>query len=201
LRNADCGKKTEKSEITMRLFIAIELPDSIKRGIASVQDQLRKAGANAAWTKLEGIHLTLRFLGEVPDEKVPEIMTALTNAAAATGKLKLEVAKAGAFPTEKTPRVLWLGVTGDVAMLDSLQAAVEEAMVMLGFEREKRKFSPHLTLARVKFPKPRDNWQKFLDSIRDIQLGRFEAGHISVMKSELKREGAVYTEAGRVELK
>ena len=74
-------------------------------------------------------------------------------------------------------------------------------MERLGFEREARTFSPHLTLARVKFPKPRDNWQRMIDSIRDVKLGAFEAGHVSLMKSELRREGAVYTEVGRAELK
>jgi len=184
----------------MRLFISIELPDEIKQGIARVQEELRKAGANAGWTRPEGIHLTLTFLGETPEEKVQEVMAALTGAAKGSGSLKLEVAGAGAFPSAKNPRVLWVGVTGDTGRLASLQAAVEDVMEKAGFEREARKFSPHLTLARIKFPRPRDNWQKIIDSIRDIQLGRLEAGHISVMKSELKRDGAVYTEVGRVEL-
>ncbi len=185
----------------MRLFIAIELPPEIKQGIAKVQEQLRETGANAGWTRPEGLHLTLKFLGEISEEKASVIMAALTGAAEGSGKLNLEVAGAGAFPNEKNPRVLWLGVTGDVEKLGSLQAAVENAMTGLGFEREERTFSPHLTLARIKFPKPRDNWQQKIESIRNVKLGGFEAGHISMMKSELKREGAVYTEVGRVELK
>lgn len=185
----------------MRLFIAIELPPEIKQGIAKVQEQLRTAGANAGWTRPEGIHLTLKFLGEVPEERVPEIMAALTVASQGTGKLNLEVSGAGAFPNGKNPRVLWLGVAGDVAKLTELQAAVENAMAGLGFEREERKFSPHLTLGRIKYPKPRDNWQQKIEGIRDVKLGGFEAVQISLMKSELKREGAVYTEIGRVELK
>jgi 2'-5' RNA ligase len=82
-----------------------------------------------------------------------------------------------------------------------LQAAVDDGMTKLGFEREERTFSPHLTLARIKFPKPRDNWQQKIESIRDVKLGGFEADNISLMKSELKREGAVYTEVGKWELK
>jgi 2'-5' RNA ligase len=184
----------------MRLFIAIELPDSIKQGIARVQEELRKAGANAGWTRPEGIHLTLKFLGEAPEAKVQEIMTVLTGAAKGSGSLNLEVAGAGAFPNAKSPRVLWTGVTGDTGKLASLQAAVEDAMERLGFEREARKFSPHLTVARITFPKPRDNWQQVIAGIQDVRLGRFAAGHVSLMKSELKREGAVYTEMGRVAL-
>jgi 2'-5' RNA ligase len=184
----------------MRLFIAIELPPEIKQGIAKVQEQLRETGANANWTRPEGIHLTLKFLGEVEEAKTREIMQTLAGATQGIGKLNLEVAGAGAFPTGKNPRVLWLGVTGDVEKLGLLQGAVEDAMVTLGFEREERTFSPHLTLARIKFPKPRDNWQQKIESIRDVKLGGFEADRVSLMKSELKREGAVYTEIGRIEL-
>ena len=184
----------------MRAFIAIELPSEIKQGIARVQEQLRETGAAANWTRPEGIHLTLKFLGEVPEERVSDIMTALTGAAKGSGKMNLGVAGAGAFPSGKNPRVLWLGVTGDVEKLGSLQAAVEDAMMGLGFEREERTFSPHLTLARIKFPKPRDHWQQKIEGIRDVNLGGFEADRISLMKSELKREGAVYAEVGRVDL-
>lgn len=185
----------------MRLFIAIELPPEIKQGIAKVQEQLRETGANAGWTRPEGIHLTLKFLGEVEELRIDEIRNALAAAVGANDKLSLSIAGAGAFPNGNKPRVLWLGVTGDVEKLGSLQAAVENAMTRLGFEREERKFSPHLTLARIKFPKPRDNWQQKIEGIRDVKLGGFDAGHISIMQSELKREGAVYTEVGRVELK
>jgi RNA 2',3'-cyclic 3'-phosphodiesterase len=184
----------------MRLFIAIELPDSIKQGIAKVQEDLRKTGANAGWTRPEGIHLTLKFLGEVQETKVQEIMASLNGAVKGSGALNLEVAGTGAFPNSKAPRVLWIGVAGDIEKLAALQAAIEDAMEKAGFEREARRFSPHLTLARIKFPKPRDNWQQFIEGIKDVTLGGFEAGRVSLMKSELKREGAVYTEMGRVEL-
>jgi RNA 2',3'-cyclic 3'-phosphodiesterase len=184
----------------MRLFIAIELPDEIKEGIARVQEQLRKAGASAGWTRPEGIHLTIKFLGEVPDARAQEIMQVLDGAVKGTGKLCLTVEGAGTFPNVKNPRVLWIGVRGDIERLAGLQASIEDAMEKRGFEREARKFSPHLTLARIKFPKPRDNWQQKIEGITNVNLGGFEAGHVSLMKSELKREGAVYTEVGRAEL-
>lgn len=184
----------------MRAFIAIELPDGLRQAVARVQERLKGAGAGANWTRPEGIHLTLKFLGEVHDEKAQEILQALGVAARGTGSLTLAVEGAGAFPNVKAPRVLWLGVTGDIGKLAKLQAAVEDAMERLGFEREDRKFSPHLTLARIKFLKPRDNWPKIIEGVRDAKLGGFDAGHVSLMKSELRHEGAVYTEVGRVEL-
>ena len=185
----------------MRLFIAIELPDAIKQAIAGVQEQIRMSGMSAAWTRPEGIHLTLKFLGEVPESQVQEVMAALSRAAQGRGTLDLAVEGAGAFPNVKNPRVLWIGVAGDIDKLEALQAAVEDAMERAGFKREARTYSPHLTLARIKFPKPRDNWQQVIEGVKDVKLGRFEAGHVSLMKSELKREGAVYTEMGRAELK
>jgi 2'-5' RNA ligase len=184
----------------MRLFVAIELPDEIKQGIARIQEQLRKTGAGAGWTRPEGIHLTLKFLGEAPETKAQEIMRALDAAVKGTGKLSLTVEGTGIFPNAKNPRVLWIGVGGDIERLAGLQASIEDAMDKVGFEREAREFSPHITLARIKFPKPRDNWQQKIEGIKDVKLGGFEAGHLSLMKSELKREGAVYTEVGRTEL-
>jgi len=153
------------------------------------------------WTRPEGIHLTLKFLGEVPDAKAQEIMAALTAALKGSSTLNLEVAGAGAFPTVRAPRVVWIGVGGDIEKLAALQAVVEDAMEKAGFEREARKFSPHLTVARIKLPKPRENWQQAVEGIKDVKLGGFEAGHVSLMKSELKREGAVYTKVGKIELK
>jgi RNA 2',3'-cyclic 3'-phosphodiesterase len=185
----------------MRLFIAIELPLEIKQGLAKMQEQLKGGGAGASWTRPEGIHLTLKFLGEVPETKVPEIMSALTAAVLGTGKFRLAVGGAGAFPNVRNPRVLWVGVSGALENLAALQAAVEGPMVKLGFEPEDRKFSPHLTLARIKYLRPRDNWQKAIEEIKDINLGGFEVDRVSLMKSELKRTGAEYTEMGMVELK
>jgi 2'-5' RNA ligase len=184
----------------MRLFIAIELPEEIKQGLAKAQEQLKGGGAGASWTRPEGIHLTLKFLGEVPEPKAPEIMSALTAAVRGTGVFRIEVSGAGAFPNARNPRVLWIGVTGDIEKLAALQASVEGAMMKLGFEPEARKFSPHLTLARIKYLRPRDNWQTAIGEIRDVNLGGFEADHVSLMKSELHPQGAVYTEVGRIEL-
>src|SRR5512139_4315871 len=118
----------------MRLFIAIELPDDLKQAIARVQEQLKGSVAGANWTRPEGIHLTLKFLGEVPDAKAQEILQALGGAARGTGRLALTVEGAGTFPNVKNPRVLWIGITGDIVKLAELQAAVEDAMDRLGFK-------------------------------------------------------------------
>lgn len=185
----------------MRLFIAIEIPDGTKQEMAKAQEQLRRSGADAGWTRPEGIHLTLKFLGEVPETQIGGVKAALMKAAEGKGRFRLEVAGVGVFPNARNPRVAWIGVSGDLDNLAALQASIEEAMTEIGFEREEREFTPHLTLGRIKEIRSRDSWQKALDGIRDIRLPGFEVTAVSLMKSELKRTGAVYTEIAKVELR
>ena len=184
----------------MRLFIAIEIPEDIKKLITEVQGKIKGSGVHANWTRPEGVHFTLKFLGEVPESKVGAIMTSLTSTCKGINTFQLEISNAGAFPNIRNPRVIWLGISGETGPLAKIQVSIEEGMANLGFEREKRKFSPHLTLARIKYLKEHDNWQKALDSVKDIRFPEFAVDHVSLMKSELKPSGAVYTEIGKVEL-
>jgi 2'-5' RNA ligase len=185
----------------MRTFIAIEIPDEIKQQMAEVQRRLKGTGVDASWTRPEGIHLTLKFLGEIPDSQVADIMSALTRTAGDTGGFRLEIEGVGTFPNSKNARVVWIGVSGDIEKLTKLQAAVEDAMAKLDMEREDRPFTPHLTLGRIKYIRSKESWLSTLEEIKDIKLAGFDVNAISLMKSELKRTGAVYTEIGRVELK
>lgn len=184
----------------MRAFIAIEVPDGIKQEMAKAQDQLKQSGASAGWTRPEGIHLTLQFLGEAPEAGVETIKAALRKAVEGKAGFRLEIGGAGVFPDARRPRVVWAGVSGGLDRLQELQAAVEDAMRGIGFKPEDRKFTPHLTLGRIREIRSRDAWQKALDGIRDIRLGEFPVTAVSLMKSELRPSGAVYTEMARVEL-
>ncbi len=185
----------------MRTFIAIEIPEEIKRQMTEVQNGLRNAGVDASWPRPEGVHLTLKFLGEVPEAKLPEIMSSLRSAVQGTGVFRLEAAGTGAFPNAKAARVVWVGLSGDVDKLNCLQGAVEKALTDIGFAGEDRKFTPHLTLGRIKYIRSRNAWLKALDGIKDVRFAGFDVSAVSLMKSELQRSGAVYTEMGRVELK
>jgi 2'-5' RNA ligase len=185
----------------MRTFIAIEIPESVKKELAEAQDRLKGAGVDASWTRPQGIHLTLKFLGEVQDARIPEIMKALAGAAASTSGLRIDITGVGTFPNPKNARVVWVGLSGDVEKLLKLQRAVEESLIGLGFEREARAFTPHLTLGRIRSIRLREAWLKALEGIKDIRLSGFEVPALSLMKSELKPSGAVYTEIGRIELK
>jgi 2'-5' RNA ligase len=190
-----------RSSKFMRLFIAIEIPEAVKKELAVAQGRLRVAGVDASWTRAEGMHLTLKFMGEVADQRVPEIMSGLRKAAEGLSPLGLSVSGVGTFPNPKNARVVWIGLAGDIEKLARLQVAVENAMVLLSMTREERKFTPHLTLGRIKYIRSRDQWIKTLEEIKDISLPGFEVTSVSLMKSELKPAGAVYTEMGRVELK
>ncbi|HEY6010686.1 MAG TPA: RNA 2',3'-cyclic phosphodiesterase, partial [Nitrospirota bacterium] len=113
---------------------------------------------------------------------------------------RLDVGGVGTFPNPRSARVVWIGVSGEVEKLARLQAVAEDAMNGLGFEREKRAFTPHLTLGRIKYIHSRDRWMQALDSVKDAKLPAFEVKSVSLMKSELKPSGAVYTEMGKINL-
>jgi len=184
----------------MRTFIAIEIPEETKRAMAEVQARLKESGAEANWTRPEGIHLTLKFLDEVSEERISEVSAALVQAAYGRGRFRLTVAGTGVFPHERNPRIVWIGISGELDKLRKLQASVEEQMVRLGFQQEDRRFTPHLTLGRIKRLPSRGPWTQALEGVKDIKLPGFEVAAISLMKSELQQTGAVYTELGRVTL-
>ena len=185
----------------MRTFIAIEIPDDIKQQMAEVQASLRKAAVDASWPRPEGIHLTLKFLGEVPEALVPEIADSLQIGIPGMDRFRLEIAGTGAFPNARNARVVWIGLSGDLEKLNAVQAAVEESMVRIGLAPEDRAFKPHLTLARIKYIRSRESLLSALEQVKDIKLPGFDVRAVSLMKSELKSSGAEYTELARVELR
>jgi len=140
--------KNEASEL--RLFVACELPPEMKDGLAALQDALRGRGAPPVrWVRPEGIHLTLKFLGAVPAQRVADICAALAPTVEGIRPLQLWLGSLGTFGGRRGARVVWVGVEGDVERVAELQRRVEAALARLGFPAEERAFSPHLTLARV----------------------------------------------------
>lgn len=168
--------------------------------MVEVQEQLRKANIDASWPRAEAMHLTLKFLGEVPETKITEIVSGLQKAAEGIGQFRLEVKGVGTFPNPRNARVVWIGLSGDIGKLTKLQEAVENAMVGIGLARDERKFTAHLTLGRIKYIRSRDQWLALLAELKDRSLTGFDATAVSLMQSDLKPSGAVYTELGRVEL-
>lgn len=185
----------------MRTFIAIEIPDAIKAGMAAAQVRLRSAGVAANWSRPEGSHLTLKFLGETSEEQVPQIMQALTRALGGTEGFLLRGEGVGTFPNPTAVRVVWCGIGGDVGRLGALQAAVEQAMVGLGLAPDDRPYTPHLTLGRVRRVRRSDLWLKGLAEVRDFKLPEFAVTAVSLIKSEFGPTGVVYRELGKVPLR
>jgi len=184
----------------MRIFIAIEIPEETRAGLREAQRTLRTDAVDASWPRPEGIHLTLKFLGEVPETKGPEITNALSLAAAGSQAFHLAVDGTGTFPNARSARVVWAGLGGEIDCLNRLQAAVEDAMERIGFDRESRPFTPHLTLGRIKYIRSRETWVRLLEQVKDLKLPAFDVSSFSLIKSELKRSGAEYTQIARFEL-
>lgn len=184
----------------MRAFVAIEVPGTLRERMAAVQDRLKNAGVEASWTRPGGIHLTLKFLGEVGQEQVPLIVRALAVAVGDKRRFRLGVEGVGAFPNAPYARVVWLGITGEAGRLAELQSAVEQVLVGLGLDPEDRPYTPHLTLGRVRIIRKRGEWLEALEGFRAFKLPDFNVDSVSLISSELKPGGAVYRELGRVPL-
>ncbi|MGQ9573047.1 MAG: RNA 2',3'-cyclic phosphodiesterase [Dehalococcoidia bacterium] len=188
--------KSEGRDSTLRLFVACELPAEMKATLASLQEALRRKEAPPVrWVRPEGIHLTLKFLGAVPQDRVTAICQALTPAVEGIPLLSLQLAEVGTFADRRGPRVLWVGIQGDIEPLTRLQERVKKALAPLGFPPEGRAFSPHLTLARVPDYMGRAERQALRELAKETPLPTAPAATIrelSLMRSILGPGGAVY---------
>ena len=177
----------------IRTFIAIDLPPPVQKALDGIGREFRETDAPVSWVKPERIHLTLKFLGDVAPEMIPEIASALERIASATVPFRLQAASCGAFPTIKQPRVVWVGLRGDAEPLGKLQKLVEDAMVPFGFAPEDRPFRPHLTLGRVKGRQHMRALQDALLARQAFETEAFDVVEVVLYKSELRPEGARYT--------
>jgi 2'-5' RNA ligase len=134
----------------MRLFIAMPLPSHIEESLGKAIFVLKQKGAKVKWVAPKNIHLTLKFLGDVDEDKVPDISRAIEKVAGKYGKIEGTVDRLGAFPGVNRPRVIWSGLSGQTETLARIASDVENEMAALGFEKENRPFKSHLTLGRVK---------------------------------------------------
>jgi 2'-5' RNA ligase len=192
----------------LRTFIALEIPPAILDQIAEIQTRLKAGlpGNAIRWTKPDGIHLTLKFLGQTPNDQIDLIVSTLRAAVAAQPVFTLEVSGIGCFPSLHQPRIVWVGVHEEQAAhhLRTLQHAVEAATEPLGYPIERREFSPHLTLGRVAHDVRPTDLRKIgevIDAARVGVLGHFEIKQAVLIKSDLQPHGAVYTVLAQVLLK
>jgi len=189
----------------IRSFIAIELPDEVKTALAQLQ-ALLKTGKQppVKWVDPYSVHLTLKFLGNIAADKTGEITGAIEKAAQGISPFQLEVKDLGVFPNFRKVRVVWVGISGEVAQLSQLQKHIESNLAPLGFASESLPFTPHLTLARVReqaSPAEQQSVGQLIASTRFEAIYSFNVDSVNLMRSELTREGAIHSRIGSVKLK
>ena len=177
----------------IRTFIAIDLPLPVRNALDEIEKELRKTEAAVSWVKPDRIHLTLKFLGDVSPERIVDIQAALREVAAGVSTFRLQPMGCGAFPTIKQMRVVWVGLRGDGEALGKLQKEVEAATAYLGFKPEDRSFQAHLTLGRVRGKHNQRALREALTALQTFEAEAFDVTELVLYKSELRREGALYT--------
>jgi RNA 2',3'-cyclic 3'-phosphodiesterase len=185
------------SNESIRVFIAIELPEEIKSSLRNLQARLKSSNACAAkWVDPGNIHLTLKFLGETRLSLIPSITSALNEISKSTPSLALSITEIGAFPDLRRVQVVWVGLTGNLNLLNQLQKNIETSISPLGFPTEKRVFVPHLTLARIRDTASlpdRQNLGALISRTRIDTPMKFTVGSISLIQSQLTPAGPIYT--------
>ena len=188
----------------IRSFIAIELPEEAKEGLARLRKELeRDEHKFVKWVDPRGVHLTLKFLGNIPSKRVTEITEAIEGAKQGISPFHLEISGLGAFPSLRQARVFWVGIGGELDKLSRLQQNIDSAFAALGFAKEERSFVPHLTLARIRqgaSPLERRSFGELVGSTVFEDKYHVEVGAIRLMRSQLTPAGAIYTCLSAVEL-
>ena len=184
----------------IRSFIAIDFPDETRKALEDIQRELKQCRAGVRWVKPSSIHLTLKFLGNIQPAQVEDIARAVAQEIRDQPPITLRPAGLGAFPSRRKPRVIWIGMEGEVQRLNGIQARIENALESFGFVREKRGFRPHLTIGRVK---DRRRLQSLVDAMATLDMepfNSFDADEIILYKSDLRPTGAIYTKLHRMPL-
>jgi 2'-5' RNA ligase len=175
----------------MRLFVALDLDPSILSSLQELTGELKEAGGDVRWVRPEGMHLTLKFIGEVADDMHPRIEEAL-RPLGSPKPVRLNFRRLGYFPSPGRPRVFWVGVEAS-ENLAPLAAEVEAALEPLGIKREKRDYKPHLTLGRFKSQKGLARLQERIAALPSTEFGEQETQAFFLYQSRLSPQGAQYT--------
>ncbi len=184
----------------MRAFVALDLPEPIRAGLARMQGEFRAAAGrpdsnDLRWARPEGIHLTLKFLGEISGEQVKSVTAALGRIGAFR-PFEVEVKGLGFFPDARRPRVFWAGVEAGETLAE-LAERVERALEAAGFAPETRPFHPHLTLVRIKTPRPQPGLEALARRYGEASWGRFAVSEFFLFESRLGPSGATYRKVAR----
>ena len=183
----------------IRTFIAIKLPTEVKQVARQIQNQLGESIEGIKWVKHENLHLSVKFLGNVEENRINDIATAVKNAVKESSVMNLKTGHLGVFPNEKSPRILWLGLEGDVPDFIRMSKNCESELAKLGYEIDARENKPHITIGRIRSTKKQKGVINILKDI-PIESILFRVDALKLMRSELNRNGAVYTNLQSVKL-
>ena len=175
----------------MRLFAALEIPSTVRENLAALLESLRAVSPQTRWVRPQNLHVTLKFMGEVPETKLAATCSALAGVRS-DQPVTLDFRGLGFFPNEKRPRVFWAGIDAS-PNLKTLAADLERAMEKLGIPREQRPFSPHLTLARFEPPGLPEKLRSAIQENAAREFGSFRTNQYHLIESKLKPSGAEYT--------
>lgn len=175
----------------IRSFIAVDVDESLRARFKTVQEDLKTAGGSLKLVEAENLHLTLKFLGEIPRPRVEAVAETLGKLRFTSFKIKFE--GVGCFPTPRNPRVVWVGVSEGAERLRELAAMVEEALRKIGFQPDPKGFTPHLTIARVKSPRDRASIAAMVQKLSNISIGEMLVDRVRLKKSTLTPRGPIYS--------
>ena len=185
----------------IRIFIAVDIGEAIRKKAAALQEKLARSAADVKWVDPASMHLTLLFLGEVGELEIVSICRIAKEQARTLPSFKLDLGGLGAFPTPRRPKILWVGVRQGAEELTRLHDALEEPLLELGcYRREDRAYSPHLTLGRLTQEDRGEAWASILTQHAEWNGGSTQVMEVLIMRSELRRDGPVYTVMGRAQL-
>lgn len=177
----------------MRLFIGIPLTEECRTTVAAAIATLRADPAPVSWVAAGNLHITMKFLGEIPRDRLGAIRDALTEVAGRFPPFALEAEGAGAFPGTRNPRVLWVGLREPLELVKELQENMENALSGAGFPREDRPFHPHITVGRARGVLPPAWGDRFVRALSGLRYGGVPVPKITLYESRLSPGGAVYT--------
>jgi 2'-5' RNA ligase len=190
-----CGH-TFRWNMSVRCFVAVECgEEEVLRGFRDVEARLRPTGADLKFVEPENVHLTLKFLGEIPEAKARKVAETVSEMSFKPFSFLVE--GVGVFPSPSRPNVVWAGITDGVADLAAVFEDLEGRLSRLGFERERRRFSPHLTVCRVRSGRNRAQLVAELNQLEDMVFGSVKVDRVTLKKSVLTRQGPVYTNVAK----
>lgn len=176
----------------MRLFVAFELTPAVRAHVVSALEKVKPGSPHSKWVPPENLHVTLVFLGAVPDERVPELISALDRVGERHAPVTVSTSRGGSFGTKRHPRVLWVGLEGELEPLTRIFADVEEAMTGFGYTPENRAYHPHITLARAREMRGDPSLADCAEALQTLEPKRLRVDHLSLVKSTPGRGGSKY---------